>query len=202
MDPTMINRVIQTVLAIATITIFSFAIVLPQNRTPAMDEPVAKFTDSVSGYSGVIRYSELITQLALQPGTPLDPPTTDDLNRALKNVINQRILAKPAIEEARAFGWMPSGGPDGDVELELKRILAYQKTPAEFEKRLKIAGFYSLQDERLRAVIRQRLFIDWYIDVHFRRPIRITPEIEERCYHEIFVPDFKLPIPGHVDANS
>src|SRR5688500_4890275 len=50
----------------------------------------------------LITYSDLIWQLALQPNTPLDPPRSEDLNRALQLLINQRLFALEAERLPRA----------------------------------------------------------------------------------------------------
>src|SRR5215213_7815042 len=40
----------------------------------------------------LITYSDLLWQLALQPGTPLTNPRSEDLNAALQSLINQRLI--------------------------------------------------------------------------------------------------------------
>ena len=40
----------------------------------------------------LITYSDLMWQLALQPNTQLDNPTSADLNRALRLLIDQRLI--------------------------------------------------------------------------------------------------------------
>ncbi|MCA1604926.1 MAG: hypothetical protein LC775_05500, partial [Acidobacteria bacterium] len=44
----------------------------------------------------LVTYSDLLWQLALQPNTPLDNPTSTDLNRALHLVIDQRLILQEA----------------------------------------------------------------------------------------------------------
>ena len=44
----------------------------------------------------LITYSDLLWQLALQPNTPLENPTSADLNRALRLVTDQRLILQEA----------------------------------------------------------------------------------------------------------
>ncbi|MEO7672469.1 MAG: hypothetical protein ABIU09_00150, partial [Pyrinomonadaceae bacterium] len=140
-----------------------------------------------------ITYYEVITQLALMPDKPMEPASPADLQIALQHVINQRILENQAVGEAEAFEWVPD---NRGIQKKLQELTSYFRTPAEFEKRLKVAGFASINDENLRSAITRRLFIEWYLDVHFRRCLRPPPEIEQRYYNEIFAPEFRRRHPG------
>ena len=44
----------------------------------------------------LITYSDLVWQLALQPHTVLDNPNSEDLNRALRLLIDQRLILQEA----------------------------------------------------------------------------------------------------------
>src|SRR4026207_2040825 len=44
----------------------------------------------------LITYSDLMWQLSLQPNTVLDNPTSADLNRALRLLIDQRLILQEA----------------------------------------------------------------------------------------------------------
>ena len=46
----------------------------------------------------IITYSDLLWQLALQPEAPISPPSSEDLNRALQTLINQRLVASAAVK--------------------------------------------------------------------------------------------------------
>src|SRR6187402_2820840 len=59
-----------------------------------VDKTVAVVSDGVR--TELITYSDLVWQLAMQPGTQIDPPRSEDLNRALQLLINQRIFALEA----------------------------------------------------------------------------------------------------------
>src|SRR5207253_10472518 len=44
----------------------------------------------------LITYSDLVWQLALQPNTPLERPSSEELNRALQILISQRLIIQEA----------------------------------------------------------------------------------------------------------
>ena len=58
-----------------------------------VDRSVATINDGVR--TEIITYSDLLGS-PLQPGTQIDPPSQDDLNRALQLLINQRLFALEA----------------------------------------------------------------------------------------------------------
>jgi len=55
-----------------------------------VDKMVA--TVNAGARTDLITYSDLMWQLALQPNTPLDNPSSADLNHALRLVIDQRLI--------------------------------------------------------------------------------------------------------------
>src|SRR5260370_39593347 len=59
-----------------------------------VDKMVA--TINAGARTDLITYSDLLWQLALEPNTPLDNPTSADLNRALRLVIDQRLVLQEA----------------------------------------------------------------------------------------------------------
>ncbi|HEY9501382.1 MAG TPA: hypothetical protein VIR01_07140, partial [Pyrinomonadaceae bacterium] len=59
-----------------------------------VDKMVATVNAGVS--TEMITYSDLVWQLALQPNTPLENPTSDDLNRAMRLLIDQRLILQEA----------------------------------------------------------------------------------------------------------
>ena len=59
-----------------------------------VDKMVA--TVNAGAKTDLITYSDLLWQLALQPRTVLDNPTSEDLNRALRLVIDQRLILQEA----------------------------------------------------------------------------------------------------------
>ncbi len=157
-------------------------------RIEVVDKTVATVSDNVK--TQLITYSDLLWQLALQPDAPIRPPTSEDLNRALQILINQRLIA---LEAER----LPSIAPtDAEVKAEIKRVLELFPSTFEFENRLRTVGFDSVNDENFQSIMRQRVAIEKYLDFRFRSFVIITTEDEARYYREVFTPDFRKRKPG------
>ncbi|MEO8650294.1 MAG: hypothetical protein ABI539_14105 [Acidobacteriota bacterium] len=153
-----------------------------------VDKTVATVSDGLR--TELITFSDLKWQLALQPGIGIQEPSSDDLNRALQRLIDQRIFA---LEAER----IPRAAPtDKEIAAKITEILSYFTSPAEFEQRLKTVGFSSVKDDNFERIISDRVAIDKYLDFRFRSFIVITREDEERYYREIFVPEFRRKYPG------
>jgi hypothetical protein len=155
-----------------------------------VDRSVATINDGVR--TEIITYSDLLWQLALQPGTAIDPPTQDDLNRALQTLINQRLFA---LEAQR----IPRAAPtDDEVKAEVKDLISRFPSPTEFERRLNRVGFTSVTDDNFEEIIAERLAIKKYLDFRFRSFIVITPADEDKYYRDIYTPEFRKRFPGVV----
>lgn len=152
-----------------------------------VDKTVTVISDGVR--TELITYSDLLWTLALQPGVPLTPPNSDDLNRALQLITNQRIFA---LEAQR----LPRDVKEEEVQQEIQDVLNIFPSTAEFERRLRVVGFDSVKDENFQAMMRQRVAIKKYIDFRFRSFVVITAEDEEKYYREVFAPDFRRRNPG------
>jgi hypothetical protein len=159
--------------------------------TPAqtvVDKTVATVSDGLK--TELVTYSDLRWQLALQPNVQLSPPSSDDLNRALQLLINQRIFS---LEAER----LPRSAPtDQEIQAEIARILAQFPSTAEFEKRLRLVGFESVRDDNFERLISQRIAIEKYLDFRFRSFIVNTPEDQAKYYSETFVPAFRRRFAG------
>ena len=154
-----------------------------------VDKTVATVSDNVQ--TELITYSDLLWQLALQPNAPIRPPTSQDLNTALQTLINQRLIA---LEAQR----LPTLAPtDDEVKAEIKRVLDTFPSVAEFERRLRIVGFDSVDDDNFEKIMRQRVAIEKYLDFRFRSFVIITPQDEEKYYREVFIPDFRKRNPAN-----
>lgn len=147
-----------------------------------VDKTVATVNDGVR--TELITYSDLKWQLALQPDVPLDQPRSEDLNRALQTLIDQRLFAL----EAERF---PRPAPtDDEISKAIAKTLAYFPSIATFESRLKLVGFESVKDDNFEHIIAQRLAIENYIDFRFRSFVVVTPDEITRYYRDVFVPEF------------
>ncbi len=159
------------------------------NAQDVVDKTVATIGDG-AGDPELITYSDLLWQLALQPGVPLNPPSSEDLNRALQLLINQRLFA---LEAER----VPRAAPTAkEIDEKIGRVLAEFTSTAEFEKRLRMVGFDSVKDENFERMMAQRVAIDKYVDFRFRSFVVITPTDEEKYYRDVYVPEFRRRNPG------
>ena len=156
-----------------------------------VDKTVATIGDGV-GNSELITYSDLLWQLALQPGVPINPPSSEDLNRALQTLINQRLFALEAERVPR------TAATAKEVEEEIKRVLSRFPSNAEFEQRLRTVGFDSIKDDNFERIIAQRLAIEKYLDFRFRSFVVITPEDEAKYYRETYTPEFRRRNPSRL----
>lgn len=156
-----------------------------------VDKTVATVSDGV--HTELITYSDLLWQLALIPGIPIDPPTSEDLNRALQLVIRQRLIALEADRIPRE-----SEPSEEEVKDQIQKTLNSFSSPADFQSRLNKVGFSSIDDPNFRAIIKQRISIEKYVDFRFRSFVVITPEKIQRYYRDAFTPDFRQANPGRV----
>ena len=164
-------------------------VVAKTNAQQIVDKTVATVGDG-AGVPELITYSDLLWQLALQPNVPLNPPISEDLNRALQLVINQRLFA---LEAER----LPRAAPiQAEKDAEIKRVLEQFPTTDVFEQRLRMVGFDSIKDANFQRIMAQRVAIEKYLDFRFRSFVVITPEDEAKYYREVYTPDFRRRNPG------
>lgn len=161
--------------------------VFAQNRE-TVDKTVAVVRNA--GNYELITYSDLMWQLALQPGAQLSPPRSEDLNRVLQTLIDQRLFS---LESKR----LPRSAPSkAEIDAEIKRILRYFPSTAVFESRLRQVGFDSIKDEAFENLIASRLSTEKYLDFRFRSFVVVSADEEARYYRDVFVPDFRRRYPG------
>jgi hypothetical protein len=174
-----------SVAGLVLITAISCLVAFPQK---IVDKTVATVTDGFQ--TELITLSDLRWQLALQPGTSLTPTRSEDLNAALRRLIDQRIFA---LEAKR----LPRNPPsEKEVADEIKFIVSRFPTAGEFEARLREVGFSSVNDENFQRIIADRLSIEKYLAFRFRSFIVVTAKDEETYYREVFAPDFRARYPG------
>lgn len=141
------------------------------------------------GSKCLITYSDLLWQLALQPDTPLLNPTSADLNRALRLVIDQRLI----LQEAEK---LPTIAPTPEeitrARDELGRAFPSQ---AVFLERLQRVG---LTAEKLDEILDQRVRIEKYLDFRFRNFVVITQKDIESYYQQVYVPRYRTRFPGGI----
>jgi hypothetical protein len=148
-----------------------------------VDKTIATVSDGVR--TELITRSDLLWQLALQPGVPLDPPREEDLRQALQTQINQRIFA---LEAQR----LPRAAPtDKEIADKIADILRFFPSTAEFESRLKTVGFSSVKDDNFENIIGQRVAIEKYLDFRFRSFVVVTAEDEANYYRDTWAAEFR-----------
>jgi hypothetical protein len=170
-------------LVIAVVFVFSSQCVAQQ----VVDKMVATVNAGVK--TDLITYSDLLWQLALQPGTVLDNPTSEDLNRALRLLIDQRLI----LQEAEKLPTIvPTQKEVSDARDELARNFPSQ---GQFQQRLQRVG---LTSEKLDEIIEQRLKMEKYLDFRFRNFVVISDKEIADYYRDTYVPRFQARSPGRI----
>jgi hypothetical protein len=137
----------------------------------------------------LITYSDLMWQLALQPNTVLDNPTSADLNRALRLLLDQRLI----LQEAEKLPTIvPTQKEVSDARDELARQFA---SPLDFQQRLQRVGMTS---EKLDEIIEQRLKMEKYLDFRFRNFVVISQKEMADYYRDVYVPRLRARSPGRI----
>ena len=137
----------------------------------------------------LITYSDLLWQLALQPDTVLANPSSEELNRALSLIIDQRLI----LQEAEK---LPSIAPTSDeITAALNELAKAFPSPAEFQSRLQRVG---LTAEKLDEIVDQRVKIEKYLDFRFRNFVVITQKEIADYYKDVYVPRLRSRAPGQI----
>jgi hypothetical protein len=159
-------------------------------QTPAATggEVVDRMVAVVNG-SELITYSDLLWQLALQPGMPIDSPRREDLRRTLDLLIDQRLVLQEA-EKLPHVHATEKEIDDATTEL-IKRFPSLE----EFHLRLDRTGLTAAQ---LREIIHDRLDMEKYLDFRFRSFTVVTPQEVESYYRDVYVPRRRRQAPGQI----
>ncbi|HEY6120319.1 MAG TPA: hypothetical protein VIV66_10190 [Pyrinomonadaceae bacterium] len=136
----------------------------------------------------LITYSDILWQLALQPGSPLDNPTSENLNRALRLLTDQRLI----LQEAQK---LPTIDPTAEEIRQARDELVKAFLPGEFQERSIKVG---LTSEKLDEIVEQRLRIEKYLDFRFRNFVVITQKEIADYYSDVYVPRLRRRSPGQV----
>ncbi|HEX5833228.1 MAG TPA: hypothetical protein VFY34_05225 [Pyrinomonadaceae bacterium] len=169
-------------LALAFLTV-----AVPCRAQDVVDKMVATVNAGVK--TDLITYSDLLWQLALQPATVLDNPSSAELNRALRLLIDQRLI----LQEAEKLPTIvPTPKEISDARDELARNFA---SVPEFQQRLQRVGMTS---EKLDEIIEQRLKMEKYLDFRFRNFVVINQKELADYYNQVYVPRLKARFPGRI----
>lgn len=152
-----------------------------------VDKMVA--TVESGGRVDLITYSDLLWQIALQPASPLENPSSAELNHALNLIINQRLI----LQEAEK---LPAVAPT-DKEIEDAKKFLYNLFPSrpEFERRV---GKVGLSSDQFRDIVRKRLVIEKYLAFRFRSFVIVTRQEVADYYHDVYLPYFRRTSPGRI----
>lgn len=171
--------------------IFAVLIVWAFAGLGAAQQVVDKMVATVNAgvRTDLITYSDLMWQLALQPNTVLDNPTSDDLNRAMRLLIDQRLI----LQEAEKIPTIvPTQKELNDARDELVRNFT---SPLEFQQRLQRVGMTS---EKLTEIVEQRLKMEKYLDFRFRNFVVISQKEIADYYREVYTPRVQARFPGRI----
>jgi parvulin-like peptidyl-prolyl isomerase len=137
----------------------------------------------------LITYSDLMWQLSLQPQTLLDNPSSDDLNRALRLLIDQRLV----LQEAEKIPTIvPTQKEVSDARDELARNFT---SPLEFQQRLQRVG---MTTDKLNEIVEQRLKMEKYLDFRFRNFVVISQKEIADYYRDVYTPQMRTRFPGRI----
>jgi len=171
--------------------IFAVLIVCAFASLGAAQQVVDKMVATVNAgvRTDLITYSDLMWQLALQPHTVLDNPTSDDLNRAMRLLIDQRLI----LQEAEKIPTIvPTQTELNNARDELVRNFT---SPLEFQQRLQRVGMTS---EKLTEIVEQRLKMEKYLDFRFRNFVVISQKEIADYYREVYTPRVQARFPGRI----
>jgi len=143
------------------------------------DKIVATVTNGSRATPDIITYSDLVWQLALEPGRAFsERPDSAALNEALRRLEDQLLV----LQEARK---LPSSDTpeaiaqlDKDVQQKRDELAKAFGTRTAFEERMKRVG---LTSEHLDALLRDRVAVERYLDFRFRSFVLVSAkEITDR----------------------
>ena len=146
------------------------------------DKTVASVTNGSQTVPDLITYSDLVWQLALEPGRPFsEHPSSEALNEALDRLEEQLLV----LQEARKLplAQTPDAMKDFDDAVKQTRDdLARRFGAGQLEERMRRVG---LTSEQLDQILRDRVTMERYVDFRFRPFALVSAkEISERYEKE------------------
>jgi hypothetical protein len=177
--------------ALLSLLLMAAASLAAPGQTPSRAVEVVDRMVAVVNGRELITYSDLLWQLALQPGVPLDTPRQEDLRRALDLLVDQRLIAQEA-------GKLPSVAPkEQEIIDEIKRIIGFFPSQADFYQRLSRVGLGE-NSTQFREIVQDRVRIQKYLDFRFRSFTVVTPQEVEAYYRDVYVPRRRRQSPGQI----
>jgi hypothetical protein len=138
------------------------------------DKTVASVTNGARATPDLITYSDLVWQLAVEPGRAFTAqPSSKDLNEALKTLEDQLLI----LQEARKLPLAQTVEAQKEFEDEAKKkrdeLAQSFGSRARLEERMKRVG---LTSEQLDVILRDRVTIERYLDFRFRAFAIVSPK--------------------------
>ena len=156
-----------------------FGTIAPASAQNIPDKMVATVTNGSRATPDLITYSDLVWQLALEPGTPIpEHPNSAQLNHALHLLEDQLLI----LQEARKLpsADTPEGIAARDKEVYVRRneLASAFGGQQVMQDRMARVG---LSNEQLDLILRDRVMVDQYLDFRFRAFTIVTDkEIQDR----------------------
>jgi hypothetical protein len=142
-----------------------------------VDKTVAAVNNGSLAVPDLITYSDLVWQLALQRDTPIEKPSSKDLNHALELLEDQRLILLEANK-------LP-GAEITPEEVKQRRdevAREFGSSAALLERMARVG----LTSEQLDEILHDRIAIDKYIDFRFRAFVLITDKEITAYYDEVY----------------
>ena len=160
------------------------------SQTAQAEEVVDKMVAVINGRE-LITYTDLLWQLALEPNVPLDNPRSQDLNRSLQLLIDQRLIAQEAEK-------LPTITPkQAEIDAAIAELIALFPSKAGFYERLARVGLGE-DSEQLREIIRQRVAIENYLTFRFRSFAVVTQREVGDYYRDVWAARRRRQSPGRI----
>ena len=166
---------------------FAFCILAPAAQAQDIADKMVASVNSNGVQPSLITYSDLLWQLALQPGTPVENPTSENLNRALNLIISQRLI----LQEAEK---LPTITPTNQ-EIKAEKDELARQFPSQTDL-MQRAARVGLSGDQLNEILRQRVAINKYLDFRFRSFVVVTQKEIEDYYRDVWLPRFRRQQPG------
>jgi hypothetical protein len=152
----------------------------PAVRAQAVpDKMVATVTNGSRATPDLITYSDLVWQLALEPGRPVpDHPSSADLNHALRLLEDQLLILQEARKLPSADTAEGIAARDREVDVRRNELAQVFGGAQRLQERMARVG---LTSEQLDLILRDRVLVDQYLDFRFRAFTIVTDkEIQDR----------------------
>ena len=161
-----------------------FALCSSATAQTIADKTVASVTNGARATPDLITYSDLVWQLALEPERALaDPPSSKDLNEALKTLEDQLLI----VQEARKLPIAETAEGQKDFEKAVTDMLSDLVQRFHGRERLQERmARVGLTSEQLDVILRDRVTIERYLDFRFRAFAIASPKEVSDRYQKLY----------------